>query len=93
MKYVINNDWGGFCLPEEICNKLGRNEFDDSGEVRMNQELIDWVLAHEDETDLAVVDIPEEATDWRLNEYDGWESIIAVIDGKLVDLEPIDEED
>jgi hypothetical protein len=32
---------------------------------------------------LKVVEIPEEATDWELNEYDGLESITYVVDGKL----------
>lgn len=32
---------------------------------------------------LEVVEIPEEATDWEIDEYDGQESITYVVDGKI----------
>ena len=32
---------------------------------------------------LKVVEVPESATDFTLDEYDGWERIIYVVDGKL----------
>lgn len=32
---------------------------------------------------LSVVEIPDEATDWVINEYDGSEDIIYVLDGKI----------
>lgn len=32
---------------------------------------------------LMVVEIPDNATDWELDEYDGLESIIYVADGKI----------
>lgn len=32
---------------------------------------------------LKVVEIPDEATDWEIDEYDGSESIIYVVDGKI----------
>ena len=32
---------------------------------------------------LKVVEIPDEATDWEIDEYDGSESIICVVDGKI----------
>lgn len=35
---------------------------------------------------LEVVSIPNEVTDYEINEYDGMESIICVIDGKLYHL-------
>lgn len=34
-------------------------------------------------SDLIIVDIPDEATDWQLQDYDGIESIIYVVDGKI----------
>ena len=34
-------------------------------------------------SNLYVVDIPDEATDYRINDYDGVESVIYVLDGKL----------
>ena len=32
---------------------------------------------------LKVVEIPDEATDWKIDEYDGSESLIYVVDGKI----------
>ena len=37
-----------------------------------------------DRSDLKVVEIPDDATDWELKEFDGMEQIIAVVNGKLV---------
>ena len=51
---------------------------------RTNSELIQFV---EDWPtlcgDLKVVIIPDSATDWEINEYDGLESVIYVEDGKI----------
>ena len=85
MKMVINADFGGFgfgvadqyedCVRELECD-------------RFNAELVEFVETHPDECgDLAVITIPEEATDWEMNEYDGWESIIYVLNGKIVHAE------
>lgn len=89
MMYVINANWGGFAVPDEVAEQIGcgRYAFDREHDVRTDERLIEWVKAHKDETDLALVNIPDEATDWEMDEYDGWESIIAVIDGKIVHLE------
>ena len=85
MKYVINSNWGGFSIPEEVKSVFNKywNGSDDY-DPRTDEVLINWVLTHKNETDLKVVEIPDEATDWELNEYDGWESIIAVVNGKLI---------
>lgn len=87
MKYVINRCYGGFGISEEGMKKLGlRDRWSVS---RTDERLIKMV--EEDSravsgrySKLAVVEIPEEATDWELTEYDGYEEIIAVVDGKLV---------
>ena len=46
--------------------------------VEANAEAVNGPCAK-----LKVVEIPEEATDWEINEYDGLESITYVVDGKL----------
>lgn len=86
MKVVLNKCFGGFDVSEEwaIAHGYGsRWEVD-----RMDPELIAAVEAEEKVEGpfgrLTVVEIPEEATDWEVNDYDGMESITAVIDGKLV---------
>ena len=88
MMYVINADYGGFEVPEEVISTLGcgRYGLDYEGDIRTNEVLIAWVREHRDETDLALVEIPDEATDWEKEECDGYESIIAVVDGRIVHL-------
>lgn len=89
MKIVINPNFGAFKLPEELLEFFGAdNCYDYDEETRVNPILIEWVEAHEDsrETDLRVVSIPADATDYMINEYDGAESIIYVQDGKLYEV-------
>lgn len=87
MKYVINRCFGGFGISEECVKKLGLR--DRWSVDRTDERLIKMV--EEDSravsgpySKLAVVEIPEEATDWELTEYDGVEDIIAVVDGKII---------
>lgn len=30
-----------------------------------------------------IVEIPDNVTDWEISEYDGWESVVYVLDGKI----------
>ena len=79
MKMVLNKDYGGFGFGvadkyDDIINRCERTD----------AELIELVETHPDECgDLKVVEIPDEATDWEVDEYDGWESVTYVVDGKL----------
>ena len=87
MKIVINRTFGGFRVPDEVCEKLGCGTFDDDRKIRTSKELIDWVNSHPMNEHLVVVDIPDEATDFIIHEYDGKEWIDAVVDGKIVVIE------
>lgn len=91
MKYVINGEYGGFRIPEEILPKIpeAKWKYDDSEEIRTNPELIGYVLNNPD-CDLVVVEIPDNATDWRVNEYDGAEDVICVVNGKLCGAEEVE---
>ena len=85
MKIVINKAYGGFDFPKEY-TKLGDEfdfDFDFQDDLRSEPELIQLVENGCSNSDLAVVEIPDEATDWELDEYDGWETITYVVDGKL----------
>ena len=93
MEIVINECYGGFSLSKEAYEWLGL-EWDGYGfkysdsEERTDPKLIECVKTLKEKADgrfssLRVVKIPEEATDWKLDEYDGAESIICVIDGKI----------
>lgn len=91
MYYVINGSYGGYQVPAEVRTMLDCDMFDE--EVRSNFQFVRWVMEHPHATDLEVVEIPEYATDWELDEYDGFESIIAVVDGHIVHLDPLNPED
>lgn len=82
MKMVINANYGGFGLDVvEQYEDWVRNFRND----RTNTELVEFVETHPDECgDLAVITIPKEATDWEMDEYDGLESVIYVLNGKIV---------
>ena len=79
MKIVLNKDYGGFGygVAKEYENLLKDND-------RTDEAMVEFVETHPDECgDLEVVTIPDEVTDWEINEYDGWEDIIYVFKGKL----------
>ena len=84
MKLVINNCYGGFGIKKSIAKKYGFNRY---AEKRDNPKLINLIESGVDCSDdcaeLVVVDIPDNATDYELDEYDGCESIIYVVDGKI----------
>lgn len=86
MKMIINTCFGGFGVRKDIEKKLGLDNMDED-EIRTNPALIAMIEAGEDVNgycaELEVVEIPDGATDYYLDEYDGMESIIYVLDGKL----------
>lgn len=96
MKIVINSSFGGFSLPIEFCELL--NKYNENGKPdiydwedeieRTDERLINFLENNEkysvpSYTSLEVVEIPDNATDWEINEYDGAENIIYVVDGKI----------
>lgn len=87
MKMVLNRDWGGFCLPQNFRKAYGLHHENSYDFDRTDPRLVKWVEDHADHKgkcgDLAVVEIPDICTDWEMDEYDGWESITYVVDGKL----------
>lgn len=88
-KIVINYCYGGFELNKKACNILGVDRYEQEKIARDNPVLVKMVEANETISDniysckLAVVEIPDNTTDWMINEYDGAEEIIFVVDGKL----------
>lgn len=85
MLLVVNHDWGGFTLPEDYAavKTNGWLYDDDWDTTRQDQDLIDIVLSDDYDGDLAVVEIPNDATDYTIQDYDGMESVIYVQNGKL----------
>ena len=84
MKIVINKCYGGFGLSKEA-EELYVQKKNISGPLRGDILRNDSVLVEVVETlgdkasgkysELKVVEIPDDVTDWRIEEYDGWEHI------------------
>lgn len=98
MKIVINKCFGKFEVSEWLCrlwnienNKYSsitecRGIYDfNSIDMRTNPAFVSLVKRFGNmlDSNLKVVDIPNEATDFMIDEYDGLERIIAVVNGKL----------
>lgn len=82
MKIVISDNWGGFgCLVDESFEDF----IDQYHEDRANPEFVAWVEQNPEVAgDLSVVEIPDEATDWVINEWDDcYETVFYVVDGKI----------
>lgn len=90
MKAVINACYGGFGLPKDVCEKISIDpsdvfELSEDKTFRTNKDLIQIIEENPERfEELAIVDIPDEATDWVINEYDGLETVIAVVNGKII---------
>ena len=86
MKIIINDCFGGFGVREDVLEKFGLSEADEKT-IRFDPNLITLIESGEDinddYSDLVVVEIPDNATDWFIDEYDGSEEIICVVDGML----------
>ena len=91
MKIVVNADFGGFgygvSKEYEDCVFAYEND-------RANPELVAFVENHpEDCGDLAIMTIPDNATDWDIQECDGNENLIYVVNGKIHYCCEVDDDD
>ena len=87
MKLVINCCYGGFDIPDEVLEELGYT-YSDSPNLRGDLRLIKMVEENPKRFEayhakLKVVEIPDAATDYKIDDYDGMESVIYVLDGKI----------
>lgn len=86
MKIIINDCYGGFGVRDDILKKYNLHETNDK-KLRTNPILIDLIESGKEISaeyaDLKVVDIPDYSTDYFIDEYDGMESVLYVIDGKI----------
>lgn len=86
MKIVLNKRFGSFGLCNVAEDILGVNSYDVE---RTDKRLIELIeekgadLVQGSMSKLKIVEVPDEATDWELNDYDGIETITYVVDGKL----------
>jgi hypothetical protein len=81
MKLVINKNYGGFGYGCKGNCKAIACMFE---EERNAPELVEMVEAMPELCgDLRIVEIPDTATDYNIDEYDGFESVVYVVNGKL----------
>ena len=88
MKLVINSCFGGFSLSQTACAMLGVDEWEGRNLLRNDARLIKIVEQLGEDANgmcakLEIVEIPDTATDYHVEEYDGLETVIYVVDGKL----------
>lgn len=87
MKIVVNKCFGGFALSDSAVKALGlKGRYDNVD--RTNPDLIALVEADSEKASgfcsrLQVVTLPDNTTDWMIDEYDGAEQVLFVVDGKI----------
>ena len=89
MKVVLNKCFGGFSLSQYAADLLGVDVYGDPDEVRFDPQLVAYIEAFGSKrmsgsyAKLEIVEIPDNYTDYELDEYDGIERITYVVDGKI----------
>lgn len=84
MKIIINGCYGGFSINKKSLKELN---IEPTIDMRTNPEFIKAIESGKYTNNycskLVVEEIPDNVTDYSIEEYDGLESIIYVVDGKL----------
>jgi len=96
MKVAINRNYGGFHLSDEAVEFLKKKGINDEeelygliyGEFKRNDPLLIETIESVEHVNnifssIEIVEIPDEATDWVINEYDGSETVLYVLNGKI----------
>lgn len=89
MKFILNKCFGGFMVSDIAAKALGLRDGWEADDLDRNDpDLVKVVETLGKDASgkwaaLCVVEIPDNATDWELDEYDGAESITYVVDGKI----------
>lgn len=91
MKIILNKCFGGFGLSDEAYELMGLelDSYYNPDDVRKDPRLIACIEALGLErysgfcAELQVVEIPDNFTDYEIDDYDGWERLTYVIDGKI----------
>ena len=87
MKLVLNKCFGGFGISDSAAEILGIDEYDFID--RDDENLIALIDEKGSEfvsgsfAKLKIVEIPDAYTDYTIDEYDGMERVIYVLNGKL----------
>ena len=77
MKIVVNKCFGGFSISEKVRDALGLDSvYDEVDRTDPNE-------ASGRAARLRIVNIPDNSTDWEIDEYDGAEGVLFVVNGKI----------
>ena len=91
MKIIVHRGFGMFsgndCLVEAWNKTMPKLKVDygfELSDYRTHPELIN-LIEHSEVLagSLSIVEIPDNVTDWMISDYDGAESVIYVVEGKL----------
>ena len=85
MKLGISPGYGGFSINEKWrAENCGENCKEDCRKcAKLISAIEDIENVNGNYSRLAVVDFPDEATDYEILDYDGSESLLYVLDGKI----------
>lgn len=92
MKIAVNNYYGEWALTDRIIRGLGCDIRSEDYYIlqdhikRNDPKLVKLVIEdiiRDEESVYGIVEIPDDATDWEISEYDGWEEVTYVLDGKI----------
>ena len=76
-KILVNLDFGGFGLKDEYNDYGGR---EDEKLIALVEQGID---IGDELADIGNAEVPDNATDYYINEYDGKEEVLYVLDGRI----------
>ena len=92
MKVIYNACFGGFGFSDEAeqyfyTRGVADHQLATFEEERTNPIRVEYVESHIDTVSdgyakLAIAEIPDDATDWWIDEYDGFETVYYVQNGK-----------
>lgn len=89
MTFILNKCYGGWSISDFAMEQLGLDSnYPDMDEVD-EKKLAELINTYGSEkcsghsAKLKVVEIPDNTTDWDIEDYDGVERIVYVVNGKL----------
>ena len=90
MEIVVNRCYGGYGLSDKAAKMMGYEDTFEAEEVKRDDPTLVATVrylgsdkASGGYSELQIVKIPDEATDWMVDEYDGFETVFYVVNGKI----------
>ena len=89
MKFVLNKCFGGYSVSDFAQKEIGSEYRDPDRDEAVTAKLIELIEKYGSEAisgrnaKLEIIEIPDTATDWDHFEYDGIETVIYVVDGRI----------